>query len=140
MAKDFNDVLNDVAFTENRYRQMGFTRGFSLGEEAGWRDGYSYGLQRGAQIASELGFYQGFVHAWITVLEREESSKQRKLIALRSLLEMTKNFSQTSMHEEESTERLQKIRAKFKQVVSLLNISGESSEVPPENQRPEMSF
>uniref|UniRef100_V5HY16 Essential protein Yae1 N-terminal domain-containing protein n=1 Tax=Ixodes ricinus TaxID=34613 RepID=V5HY16_IXORI len=64
---------------------MGFTRGFSLGEEVGWRDGYQLGLQRGAQIATELGLLPRLlVHAWITVLEREEIAKQRKMVALKS--------------------------------------------------------
>lgn len=60
-----------------RYRQMGFSRGFGLGEQVGWKEGYQLGLQRGAQLATELGFYQGFVHAWITILEHEDPSKQR---------------------------------------------------------------
>ncbi|XP_077493891.1 protein LTO1 homolog isoform X2 [Amblyomma americanum] len=129
---------------DQRYRQMGFTRGFSLGEEVGWRDGYQLGLQRGAQIATELGFYQGFVHAWITVLEREEIAKQRKMVALKALLEMTKNFPQVNIADEDMFEKLHKIRAKFKQVVSILNINTQESELHPEGEpsspRPEMSF
>ncbi|KAH7934072.1 hypothetical protein HPB49_021157 [Dermacentor silvarum] len=115
MAMDFNDALDDIVLAEEKYRQMGFTRGFSLGEEVGWRDGYQLGLQRGAQIATELGFYQGFVHAWITVLEREEIAKQRKMVALKALLEMTKNFPQVNIADEDMFEKLHKIRAKFKQ-------------------------
>ncbi|RWS26396.1 Yae1 N terminal domain containing protein-like protein [Leptotrombidium deliense] len=105
---------------------MGFTRGYSLGEEAGWRDGYAYGVRKGAQIAAEIGFYQGFVHAWITILEKEESTKQRKLTALKTLLEMTRNFPKTNIHEEDTLQRLSRIRAKFKQVNALLNC-GDSS-------------
>ena len=63
--------------TNLRYRQMGFSRGFGLGEQVGWKEGYQLGLQRGAQLATELGFYQGFVHAWITILEHEDPSKPR---------------------------------------------------------------
>ncbi|XP_076323785.1 protein LTO1 homolog isoform X1 [Tachypleus tridentatus] len=139
MERDFNDVLNDIVFADNRYRQMGFTRGFSLGEEAGWREGYTLGLQKGAQLASELGFYQGFVHAWITVLEKDETTKQRKLVALRSLLEMTKSFPKTNVPDQDFVERIQKIRAKFKQVLSLLDINT-SCDPEPEDERPEMSF
>lgn len=110
---------SDSCFAE--FRQMGFKRGYSIGEEAGWRDGYSYGVRRGAQIAAEIGFYQGFVHAWIRILEKDESSKQRKLIALKSLLESTRRFHRTNIHEEDSLKTLEAIRAKFKQVKSLLN-------------------
>ncbi|XP_064489630.1 uncharacterized protein LOC135401272 isoform X2 [Ornithodoros turicata] len=129
---------------DQRYRQMGFTRGFSLGEEVGWRDGYQLGLQRGAQIATELGFYQGFVHAWITVLEREEIAKQRKMVALKALLEMTKSFPKVNIADEDMFEKLHKIRAKFKQVVSILNIGHDVAEPHPQEEqaasRPEMSF
>lgn len=122
---------------------MGFTRGYSLGEEAGWRDGYAYGVRRGAQIAAEIGFYQGFVHAWICILEKDESSKQRKLIALKSLLELTRSFHRTNLHEDDSLKKLESIRAKFKQVKSLLNCGfstsfgssfdeGEASQQPPQ--------
>lgn len=100
---------------------MGFTRGYSMGEEAGWRDGYVYGVRRGAQIAAEIGFYQGFVHAWLCILEKDENSKQRKLIALKSLLESTRRFHRTNIHEEDSVKTLESIRNKFKQVKSLLN-------------------
>ncbi|CAN7994155.1 unnamed protein product, partial [Ixodes pacificus] len=116
----------------------------SLGEEVGWRDGYQLGLQRGAQIATELGFYQGFVHAWITVLEREEIAKQRKMVALKALLEMTKNFPKVNIADDDMFEKLHKIRAKFKQVVSILNIGTQDAEPHPEEDhsspRPEMSF
>lgn len=137
-------LLRPAEMEFQRYRQMGFTRGFSLGEEVGWRDGYQLGLQRGAQIATELGFYQGFVHAWITVLEREEIAKQRKMVALKALLEMTKNFPQVNIADEDMFEKLHKIRAKFKQVVAILNINTQESELHPEGEpsspRPEMSF
>lgn len=82
--------------------------------------GYSYGLRKGAQIAAEIGFYQGFIHAWIGILERDETSKQRKLLALKSLLELTRRFHRTNLHDEDCFKRLEAIRAKFKQVNSLL--------------------
>lgn len=91
-----------------------------MGEEAGWRDGYVFGVKRGAQIAAEIGFYQGFVHAWIEILEKEDEAKQRKLIALRTLLEMTRQFPKTNLENQDTSQRLARIRAKFKQVNSLL--------------------
>lgn len=104
----------------SKYRQIGFAQGYSLGEEAGWREGYVFGVKRGAQIAAEIGFYQGFVHAWIEILEKEDEAKQRKLVALRTLLEMTRQFPKTNLENQDTTQRLARIRAKFKQVNSLL--------------------
>ena len=99
---------------------MGYSRGFSVGEETGWKDGYSFGVRKGAQIAAEVGFYQGFIHAWIMILERDESSKQRKLLALRTLLELTRNFP-SNFQEEDCARKLENIRVKFKQIKSLLS-------------------
>ncbi|XP_022656211.1 POU domain, class 3, transcription factor 3-B-like [Varroa destructor] len=151
---EYPNVLDDITFAENRarrprprhsqseegpfpsseerrdtanlrYRQMGFSRGFGLGEQVGWKEGYQLGLQRGAQLATELGFYQGFVHAWITILEHEDPSKQRKLAALKGLLEMTKNFPKQTVADDDMFEKLHKIRAKFKQVVALLELGAD---------------
>ncbi|OQR75188.1 hypothetical protein BIW11_08591 [Tropilaelaps mercedesae] len=104
---------------------MGFSRGFGLGEQVGWKEGYQLGLQRGAQLATELGFYQGFVHAWITILEHEDPSKPRKLAALKGLLEMTKNFPKQTVADDDMFDKLHKIRAKFKQVVALLELGAD---------------
>ena len=99
---------------------MGFTRGYSIGEEAGWKDGYSFGIKKGAQIASEVGFYQGFIHAWLTILEKDESSKQKKLLALKTLLELIQSFH-SNVQEDDFAKKLETIRVKFKQIKSLLN-------------------
>lgn len=104
-----------------RHRQMGFTRGYSVGEEAGWRDGYIFGMRKGAQLSAEIGFYQGFAHAWISILEREDANKQRKISALNSLLEMTRNFPRTNnLLEDDTIQKLARIRAKFKQINALI--------------------
>jgi len=126
MSKDFNEVLDDINFAEHRrFRQMGFSRGHSIAGEAGWREGYAYGVRKGAQIAAEIGFYQGFVHAWLAILEKEDINKQRKLTALRTLLEMTRNFPKSNQIPNNDADdlnlKLARIRAKFKQVNALLN-------------------
>ncbi|GFQ89504.1 oral cancer-overexpressed protein 1 [Trichonephila clavata] len=125
MERDINEVFDEIALAENRYQKIGFTRGFSLGEETGYKEGYALGLQRGAQIASEIGFYKGFAIAWMIVLEGEETAKQRKINALKSLQEMTESFPHTNIQDEDSRDKLLKIRAKFKQVISLLNVETE---------------
>ena len=110
-----------------RHRQMGFTRGYSVGEEAGWRDGYVFGIRKGAQISAEIGYYQGFTHAWISMLEKEDIHKQRKLTALKTLLDMTRSFPKTNLLEDDTIQKLGRIRAKFKQVNALINTGGADS-------------
>lgn len=127
-ARNYNEDLDDIAFAEQRrHRQMGFTRGYSVGEEAGWRDGYIFGMRKGAQLSAEIGYYQGFAHAWISLLEREDSNKQRKLNALHSLLDMTRAFPKTNnLLEDDTIQKLARIRAKFKQVNALILGTGAS--------------
>ena len=60
------------------------------------------------------------MHAWIEILEKEDEAKQRKLIALRTLLEMTRQFPKYNLEQHDTAQRLARIRAKFKQVNSLL--------------------
>ncbi|OTF82689.1 Yae1 N terminal domain containing protein [Euroglyphus maynei] len=107
---------------------MGFTCGYSVGEEAGWRDGYIFGMRKGAQLSAEIGYYQGFAHAWISILEHEDTNKQRKLNALHSLLEMTRSFPRTNnIMEDDTVQKLARIRAKFKQVNALILGTGTAS-------------
>jgi hypothetical protein len=99
---------------------MGFTRGYSVGEEAGWRDGYVFGIRKGSQVSAEIGYYQGFTNAWISILEKEDINKQRKLTALKTLLDMTRNFPKTNLLEDDTIQKLGRIRAKFKQCAALI--------------------
>jgi len=84
-------------------------------------------MRKGAQLSAEIGYYQGFAHAWIALLEREDATKQRKLHALHSLLELTRTFPRTPhsvLESEDSIQKLARIRAKFKQVNALIMASG----------------
>ncbi|KAH9521000.1 Oral cancer-overexpressed protein 1 [Dermatophagoides farinae] len=125
----FNDAFEDINLAEQRrHRQMGFTCGYSVGEEAGWRDGYIFGMRKGAQLSAEIGYYQGFAHAWISILEHEDTNKQRKLNALHSLLEMTRSFPRTNnILADDTVQKLARIRAKFKQVNALILGTGATS-------------
>lgn len=116
----FDDLDYEDEAIQRKYRQLGFKRGYSLGEETGWREGYAYGVKKGATIAAEIGFYQGFVYAWINLLEKEDTHKKKKVTVLRDLLNMTKEFPKTNVGSNE--EKLSRIRAKFKQINSLLNL------------------
>jgi len=85
-----------------------------------------FGIRKGAQISAEIGYYQGFVHAWISILEKEDIYKQRKLTALRTLLDMTRNFPKTNLLEDDTIQKVGRIRAKFKQVNALINSGPDS--------------
>ena len=81
-----------IYFCYRKYARVGFARGYSAGEEAGWREGFLFGLKKGAGLATEIGFYQGYTTAWLTLLEKQDQGKARKVQALKSLLEMARSF------------------------------------------------
>lgn len=125
--KDINSALYDASFAQqNQHQQSGYQRGLNAGIESGWRDGFVFGLRKGAQIASEIGYYQGFAQTWIALLEQSDE-KQRKLKALHSLLELTQTFPKEN-NDDDLMQKLVRLRAKFKQVNSLVcGVTGNSS-------------
>ena len=59
-------------------------------------------------------------------MEKDDSTRHRKLSALKSLLELIRTFS-TENHENDSIQKLEKIRLKFKHLKSLLNCGPSAS-------------
>lgn len=108
------------------YHHIGVSRGIAAGEVDGWRDGYTTGLRQGAQLSSEMGYYEGFTRTWIIILEQTptgDTATTRKVTALKTLLEMCNAFPSETKHIKEDDDVKQKIiriRAKYRQVRSLL--------------------
>jgi len=139
-----HDPFEEIS-DHRRYSRSGFNRGYALGEEAGWKEGFLFGLKKGADLATEIGFYEGYTTGWLTLLEKQDQSKARKIQALRSLQEMARAFpieeqlltTSTAVAESSSLgPKLSKIRAKYRQVQALLLSDGGSrpsttSSVPP---------
>lgn len=122
MSEDLNKVFDDISVgQQSSHQKLGFQEGYSAGEHKGWHDGYVFGLKEGAKIAAEIGYYHGFAQTWIEILQQQED-KQRQLHSLQSLLEMTTLFPRKN--DEDCLVKLTKIRAKFKQVNSMLGNKG----------------
>lgn len=101
----------------------GFELGLEMGRNAGQDEGYSRGLEEGAKIGSEIGFYRGFTMTWIQLLQSNPSiaSQSTKILnILKECLNLVESAPKTN--ETICDEILSRIRVKFKQSTSLLNL------------------
>ncbi|XP_077622644.1 protein LTO1 homolog [Crocuta crocuta] len=86
-------------------------------------EGRQYGTLHGAKIGSEIGCYQGFAFAWRCLLRGCATEKDsKKMKALESLIGMIQKFPYDDPTYDRLHEDLDRIRAKFRQLCSLLNV------------------
>lgn len=124
---DEEDFLEAVFLAEDRLHQDGYNEGFKIGTNIGLSHGREAGRQKASQIGWEIGFYRGCVKAWMTVIKTEEDieGRDRKLKALAGLTLLVDGFDIDDISKDDYWDKVTKIRAKFKQVASLLKISTE---------------
>ncbi|NXF70615.1 ORAV1 protein, partial [Sclerurus mexicanus] len=120
------DMLDGIVMAEQRFHREGYQEGYAEGSHAGIAEGRRYGSLHGAKIGSEIGCYFGFALTWHCLLQKctdEKSSK--KIKALNSLIGMIQKFPYEDPTYDKLQEDLEKIRGKFKQVCSMLNIQSD---------------
>lgn len=119
-----SDCLNNLEEDFRREQaSSGYESGLVLGRKAGLDEGFSQGMIEGAKIGSEVGFYRGYTMTWIQLLQSDSTTdtKSTKVLnKLNEILELVDAFPKTN--ETLCEEKLSKIRVKFKQSTSLLNI------------------
>lgn len=102
----------------------GYKSGLQVGREAGVKEGKQSGAEEGANIGSEVGYYRGFLVTWLHLLQSGQAADAKLPKSLQTKLQETlqliDEFPKTN--ETSSEEMLEKIRVKFKQSTSLLNI------------------
>lgn len=102
----------------------GFKSGLELGKEAGRNEGILRGAEEGAKLGSEVGYYRGFIMTWLQLVQSNQVSHDKlpkSLIPnLHETLLLLDEFPKTN--DDSCEEKLEKIRVKFKQSTSLLNL------------------
>lgn len=78
-------------------------------------------------ITFQVGFYLGFVSLWLEILREIPDAKQRCIKLLETLKRMISSLPINDATNEELFVNLEKIRAKYKQVCSLLGVSTDYS-------------
>lgn len=108
-----------------RFFDKGFREGYEKGKMQGLLEGYHLGLSKGRDIGIEVGFYLGFVSVWYETLLTSPNAKARCVKSLETLKAMILALPLNEPMNEELFANLEKVRAKFKLVCSLLGVSAE---------------
>jgi len=126
-SNDLNDAFDSIVMVEDRFRLHGFNDGFREGHEAGKDEGFQLGSEQGAKIGMEIGFYSGFVSTWMKLLSEESIRNQlhlsdKAVLSVEKFSKLLDSFS-VDHHKTLDAQDMNNLRAKFKQVASLLNMS-----------------
>ncbi|XP_006111530.1 protein LTO1 homolog [Pelodiscus sinensis] len=125
-AASASDLFDAIVMAEDRFHGEGYQEGYVEGSHVGVIEGRRYGALHGARIGSEIGYYFGFALTWQHLLHRSEEEKpSKKIKALESLIGLIQKYPYEDPTYDKLHEDLEKIRGKFKQVCSLLNIQSD---------------
>ncbi|KAL4642028.1 oral cancer-overexpressed protein 1 isoform X1 [Arapaima gigas] len=133
------DLFDSIVMADDRYRCEGFQEGFEEGTRQGLIEGRNHGATHGARLSAELSFYYGFAFTWKCIFQNNPETKTRKkLKALEALLALIQSFPHDDPQYGNLQEDVTKVRAKFRQVCSLLNVPSDFREYISKGS--EMSF
>ncbi|XP_036391691.1 protein LTO1 homolog [Megalops cyprinoides] len=117
------DLFDCILMADDRFHGEGFQEGFKEGTRQGMVEGKNHGATHGAKLSAEVSFYYGFAFTWKCLLQNNTDAKARKrLKTLESLTGFIQRFPHYDPQYENLQEDMEKVRAKFRQVCSLLNV------------------
>lgn len=117
------DMFDAIVMADERFHGEGYQEGYEEGSSLGRVEGRQHGALHGARVGSEIGCYQGFAFVWKHLLHSEASERDsRKMKVLESLIGMIQKFPYDDPAYDRLHEDLDRIRGKFKQLCSLLNV------------------
>ncbi|KAJ7985788.1 hypothetical protein DPEC_G00344110 [Dallia pectoralis] len=141
MSRESEDLFDCILMADDRFHVEGYQEGFNEGRRQGMIDGRKHGASHGAKISSEVSFYYGFGITWKCLLQNNDDVKSRKrLKALESLIGLIQKFPHKDPQFENLQEDMEKVRAKFRQVCSLLNVPTDFSDYVKSGGSGGMSF
>ncbi|CAG5850667.1 protein LTO1 homolog [Menidia menidia] len=118
-----DDLFDSILLADERFRGEGYQEGFERGTQRGLRDGRRHGASHGARLSSEMSFYHGFAVTWKCLLQQKTDEKSRKRVkALEALLGLIMNSHLDDPQSVKLQEDTEKLRAKFRQVCSMLSV------------------
>ncbi|KAL1923185.1 uncharacterized protein VTP21DRAFT_9561 [Calcarisporiella thermophila] len=113
--------LDTLVELENMFMEQGRDEGFEAGERAGVIEGQVFGCEKGYELALEVGYYAGCMEAWQLAASQHPSKfSPRTLKALSSLNAAIEAFPKENNLDVDFMELVEKIRARFKVLMSLL--------------------
>ncbi|XP_026233262.1 protein LTO1 homolog [Anabas testudineus] len=117
------DLFDTIVLADERFRGEGYQQGFEKGAQRGLQDGRRHGAAHGAKLSTETSFYYGFAVTWKCLLQHNTDVKSRKRVkALESVLGLIENCPHDDPQSDKLQEDMEKLRAKFRQVCSMLSV------------------
>ncbi|XP_016330861.1 oral cancer-overexpressed protein 1-like [Sinocyclocheilus anshuiensis] len=124
-----DDLFDSIVMADDRFYDEAYQEGFEAGTRQGTIEGRNHGLLHGAKLGAEVSFYYGFALAWKCLFQNSSDVKARKrLKAMESLIGLIQNFPYEDPKHEKLQENMERLRAKFRQVCSLLNVATDFKE------------
>ncbi|KAI4882753.1 hypothetical protein NFI96_030582 [Prochilodus magdalenae] len=123
------DLFDSILMADDRFHGTGYHEGFEEGTRQGTIEGRNHGRLHGAKLSAEVSFYHGFALMWKCLLQNSEDVKARKrLKAVESLAGLIEKFPYEDPQYKNLQEDMERVRAKFRQVCSLLNVAADFRE------------
>lgn len=123
------DFFDCILMADDKFHVEGYREGFDEGTQQGMLEGRLHGATHGAKVSTEVSFYHGFTVTWKSLLQNSTDPKARKrLKALEALLSLLQKFPNDDPQYENLQEDMEKLRAKFRQVCSLLSVPADFRE------------
>ncbi|GLD58461.1 oral cancer-overexpressed protein 1 [Lates japonicus] len=117
------DLFDSILLADEQFRGEGYREGFEKGHRRGLQDGRRHGASHGARLSTEISFYYGFAITWKCLLQNNTDVKSRKRMkALETLLGLIQNCPHDDPQSVKLQEIMEKLRAKFRQVCSMLSV------------------
>ncbi|XP_053491632.1 protein LTO1 homolog [Ictalurus furcatus] len=124
-----DDLFDSIIMADDRFHLDGYREGFEEGTQQGLIEGRNHGMLHGARLSAEVSFYHGFALTWKFILQNTEDVKARKrLKAVETLDAMIQKFPYEDPQNEKLQEHMERVRAKFRQVCSLLSVTADFRE------------
>ena len=129
-ADDFDAAWDDIVFLEDRSVERGRREAQLEAQRRDILEGWHAGTQKGADIGQEVGFYLGFAHTRreFARLSDAPDHERRALKSLDKLVNAAEAFPAENIKDEDVLEKLENLRAKFKQCCAQLKLMTESPE------------
>ncbi|XP_075995128.1 protein LTO1 homolog [Genypterus blacodes] len=118
-----DDIFDCIVMADERFRGRGYSEGLVIGTKRGLEDGRRHGASHGAKLSTEISFYYGFGFTWKCILQKNTDLKSKKrLRAVDDLITLVHKVPQDNLQSQILKESIEKLRAKFRQICSMLSV------------------
>ncbi|CAM0140670.1 enolase-phosphatase E1 [Umbelopsis sp. WA50703] len=124
--------LENLLHLENMFQELGHEDGMRDGKRSGVIEGRVLGCEKGFEISNEVGFYMGCATLWTQLVSANpEAFSSRAIKQIQSLQSAVDQFPDANEDQTDTFALLDKMRAKFRVVTSVLKVEQKFSTTQP---------